>query len=127
MDLKLCARPLGSHVVVKVFGELDLFTAPELRTFLIETLQWRGCQLILDCSELRFADSSGLAVLVGGQRRARRAGGSLRLAGLPRLVSDQLAMTGLHKVIPIYPTVEAAAGLAEAEDRRPPPLVADSE
>lgn len=126
MDFKLCARPLGPHVVVKVFGELDLFTAPELRTFLIDTLQWRGCHIVLDCSDLGFADSSGLAVLVGVQRRARRAGGSLRLAGLPTLVADQLAVTGLHKVIPTYPTLQAAAGVAETEARTPP-LLADSD
>lgn len=127
MDFKLCARPLGPHVVVKVYGELDIFTAPELRTFLIDTLQWRGCHIVLDCSELRFADSSGLAVLVGAQRRTRRAGGYLRLAGLPRLVWDQLVTTGLHKVIPTYSTVQAAAGLAEVADREPPPSMAGSD
>lgn len=112
MDLKLCARPWGNFVVVKVFGELDVFTAPQLRTFLCEVLEGRGEHVILDCSEVGFMDSSGLAVLVGARKRACLTGGCLRLA-MPRpLVQDQLAVAGLHKVLPTYPTVEAAAALS---------------
>lgn len=109
VDLKLCARPFGEFIVVKVFGELDLFTAPQLRTFLRETLEHRGRSLILDCSEMGFMDSSGLAVLVDIQKRALRAGGCVRLAMPVPMVEDQLVVTGLHKMLPTYPTVEAAA------------------
>lgn len=109
MDLKLCARPLGRYVVVKAFGELDILTAPQFRNFLLETVDWRGPDIIIDGSDLGFMDSSGLAVLVGVQRRALAAGGSLRLATPVPLVEDQIVVAGLHKLIPTYPTVDAAA------------------
>lgn len=123
MDLKLCARPHGRHVVVKVFGEVDMFTAPQLRRFLLQTLECRGCDLILDCAELGFMDSSGLAVLVGIHRRAREAGGSLRLAVPAQPLADQLRVSGLHRLISTYPTVEAALACAAPAGSPPAEVV----
>ena len=56
--------------VIRVIGELDLATAPQLR------------EVLLDLSELAFIDSSGLSVLATGLKRLRAAGETWRF-GLP--------------------------------------------
>jgi anti-anti-sigma factor len=51
-------------------GDLDLAAAPELKTTLAEWLEGRTSgDLVLDLSGIRHIDSTGLAVLLGFQRR----------------------------------------------------------
>jgi anti-anti-sigma factor len=61
------------RVVVAVRGELDLATAPELETVLLERLD-AGEDVVLDLRELEFMDSSGLRVLVTAHARATDGG-----------------------------------------------------
>jgi anti-anti-sigma factor len=63
----------GGRAVVGVWGELDLATAPELETVLLERLD-AGEDVVLDLRELQFMDSSGLRVLVTAHARATDGG-----------------------------------------------------
>jgi anti-sigma B factor antagonist len=75
---------VGSPVTVTVRGDLDLHTVPSLR----RTLQMlRDDDIIIDCADLHFLDSSGIAVLVDEQRERERLRRVMRLrnvAGPPR-------------------------------------------
>jgi anti-sigma B factor antagonist len=63
----------NGRAVVAVRGELDLATAPELETVLLERLDG-GDEVVLDLRELQFMDSSGLRVLVTAHARASDGG-----------------------------------------------------
>jgi anti-sigma B factor antagonist len=97
-----------SPVVVTLGGELDIVSAPTAREELIGLLRPGASELVIDMSAIRYADASGLAVLVGTQRRAELLGGSLRLAALQPEVARVLAVTGISRHLDAYPTVEAA-------------------
>jgi anti-sigma B factor antagonist len=61
-------------------GELDVFTAPHLRSALGEATTGAGETLVLDLRGLTFIDSSGLAVILGAHERAlREARGPVRI------------------------------------------------
>jgi anti-anti-sigma factor len=55
-------------------GELDVFTAPNLRACLEEEVASDSEPLVLDLRGLEFLDSSGLAVILGVHERRERAG-----------------------------------------------------
>jgi anti-sigma B factor antagonist len=97
-----------SPVIVSLGGELDIVSAPTAREELIGLLRPGASELVIDMSGIRYADASGLAVLVGTQRRAELLGGSLRLAALQPEVARVLAVTGISRHLDAYPTVEAA-------------------
>jgi anti-sigma B factor antagonist len=61
------------RAVVTIRGELDLATAPELETTLLERLD-AGHDVVLDLRELQFMDSSGLRVLVTAHTRVADGG-----------------------------------------------------
>jgi anti-sigma B factor antagonist len=68
--------------IVRVRGELDALSAPELRP-LIERLIEDNCRdITVDLSELRLIDSSGVGALVGLYKRTRANGGDVRFVGL---------------------------------------------
>ena len=107
----------GQHrqVIVTLRGELDITSAPALREQLRSLLRPGASELVVDLSAVRDADASGLAVLVGSQRRAVLLGGGLRLAAPQPAVVRILAATGLSRHLDLYPTVMAAiAGRCQA-------------
>jgi anti-sigma B factor antagonist len=106
--LTCSVRTEGGVNVADLAGELDLASAPALREQLLGLLRPGSSGLVLDLSRVSFCDSSGLAVVVGTGRRARLLGGFLRLAAVSPPVARMMQLTGLHRHLPVFPTVEAA-------------------
>lgn len=103
--------------IVTLGGELDMVAAPVVREQLLSLLRPGASQLVIDLSAIRYADASGLAVLVGSQRRAVLLGGAVRLAAPQPEVARVLAVTGVARQLDVYPTVQAAiAGRGQAAD-----------
>jgi anti-anti-sigma factor len=116
-------------VIVALGGDLDVASAPAVRERLLGLLRPDVCRLVIDMSAVRYADASGLAVLVSTQRRAVLLGGSLRLAALKPEVARVLAVTGLSRHLAVYRTVQAAVagqkpGIPTARSGTGPALMA---
>ncbi len=94
-------------VVIMLSGDLDLATAPELRNALQEALTERP-NLVLNMSDLRFLDSTGIGVLVRIHKKTSAVGGVLAFAEVPSNVVKILEVTCLDRIFPVYPTVEDA-------------------
>jgi anti-sigma B factor antagonist len=72
----------GGSTVLRVRGELDAVSCPELRTVL-DTLSAMGkCVVTVDLSELRLIDSSGVGVMVSLYKRVRANGGEVKFVGV---------------------------------------------
>lgn len=99
---------LDGHAVVAVGGEVDLSNADSLRDHLIQALEQRGPDLVLDLAELSFLDSSGVLALTTALRRAWDRGGSLRLAAPQRPVAKVLRVTDMWDLFGVFPSVEQA-------------------
>src|SRR3954469_291793 len=66
---------------------------------------------ILDASALDYVDSAAIGTLVSCLSFAKKAGSELRLAGASPRIVRLFNMTGVDKLLPVYPTIsEAAAG-----------------
>ena len=76
LDLRLEPIIAGDCAVVRVSGEIDVFTAPDLR----DILSRPGTNhLVVDLRGVGFLDSTGLGVLVGALKRLHKRGGSLKI------------------------------------------------
>ena len=102
------ATERDGSVVVTPRGELDIVSAPAVRERLLSLLSSDATRLVVDMSAIRYADASGLAVLVSTQRRAVLLGGTLRLAALQPEVARVLTAAGLGRHLVAYPSVQAA-------------------
>src|SRR4051794_41610591 len=63
--------------VVAVAGEIDLFTAPELKSALGEALEAGHTRIVVDLTNTSFLDSTALGVLIGAVKRLPARGGGL--------------------------------------------------
>ena len=116
--LGLAARTAGGITIAELTGELDIASAPALRDQLLSLLRPGSNRLVIDLSRVSFCDASGLAVLVNTARRARLLGGFLRLAAVSPQVGRVLNITGLHRHLANFPTVQAAATGAQTAQHR---------
>jgi anti-sigma B factor antagonist len=100
--------PSGDCAVLRVTGEVDVYTAPVLRERIHDLAAKGAVHIIADLSRVDFLDSTGLGVLVGGLKRVREDGGSLTPVITSTCVLHILQITGLTRVLPPQPSVPAA-------------------
>lgn len=91
----LIVRYADDQVVVKVSGELDIATRPDLDSCVGGVLDAYRGPVVLDLSDVTFMDAHGLGGLVALKRRALS---RLHLAGTPPPVQSILQLTGLEAV-----------------------------
>lgn len=99
------------YTIVKVEEEkLDSLVAPELKAQVVLLTKSDVSNLIVDLSNVKYCDSSGLSALLVANRGVRGLDGSLVLCGLQPMVEKLVAISQLDKIFNIVPT------LSEAED-----------
>ncbi len=94
--------------VVRPSGRLNMVSAPQLTATVAELVSGGRSRIVLDLTATEFMDSSGLGALVSCLKKARQAGGDLRLAAPTEQVSTVLELTNLARVLRPSPSVESA-------------------
>ena len=82
-------------------GELDTFTAPQLKEELEAMELAEGVYVEIDLSKLNYMDSTGLGVFVGFYKRAKREQASVKLVGLSSRLRRLFEITGLSDLMEI--------------------------
>lgn len=85
-------------VVIWISGDLDAFTAPELKAQLFAALDSGFDRVVLEMSECELVDSTGLGVLVAGLKHAR--GRRVVMASASPELRRVLEIVGLDRVLP---------------------------
>lgn len=87
--------------MVPLAGELDLVTGPRVRVRLLDAVERHPAGIVIDLSQVTFADCRGLAALLAARNRALalgRPGPVLR--GTPKPVALLLKASGTHTLFP---------------------------
>lgn len=84
-----------------VEGEIDAYTAPQLREGLDAVEVQQGANIEVDLTNVNYIDSTGLGVFVAFYKRVQREGGDVRLVGLSERVKRLFEITGLSELMNI--------------------------
>jgi anti-anti-sigma factor len=99
----------GEVVVARMSGELDIAESATTGETIAEAVPTSARGLVVDCSDLAFIDSSGIAMLFG---LARRLGSRRQLLGVVARdgepVARVLQIVEFERAAPIHPDLEAA-------------------
>jgi anti-sigma B factor antagonist len=128
---------VGRVAIATLPAEIDLSNAELVRQDLLSVVAQGASRVIVDMTATTFCDSAGITVLVRMVQLATVHGSGLRLAADTPAVIRVLALTGVDKLIEVYPSVAAAMadpggevatapapsapGQADSEDRAPKP------
>jgi anti-sigma B factor antagonist len=99
LDVTLDGDP--AHQVVHLVGELDIASAPCLRTHLRRLAAGGAHEVEVELDELEFMDASGLAALLDGRKWLRHQGGDLVLVSPTAPTRRLLRLTGLVDVFSV--------------------------
>ncbi|MDB5263983.1 MAG: anti-anti-sigma factor [Adhaeribacter sp.] len=88
--------------------KLDTTIAPDLKSEFVKLNAEGISNLILDLSNVKYTDSSGLSAILIANRLCNSANGLLILAGLQDHVMKLITISKLESVLNILPTVEEA-------------------
>ena len=106
MQLRVEIR--GHIAVISVSGEdLDASAADQFKEQFHEMVPDTHTAL-LDLSNIRFIDSTGLGAILSCFRHQRATGASLVLCGLQATVQNLIRIVNMDRVFWIYPTKESA-------------------
>ncbi len=110
MQLGLDVERSGEVAVVTVRGDLDLASAPRLRTLALDELLAGQRRLVLDLRDLEFVDSVGLGMIVAILKRARGLGGDLELVVDTERIRRPLELSGVARIVTLHGDLAEALG-----------------
>ncbi|HTI61667.1 MULTISPECIES: STAS domain-containing protein [Mucilaginibacter] len=97
-------------------SKLNSLVTPQLKSELILMNTEGQRNIIMDLSQIKFADSSGLSSLLVGHRLCKNSSGTFILVGLNDAVSRLIAISQLDSVLAIVPTTDEAIDLIFMEE-----------
>lgn len=119
MKLTVSTSERDAVVVVTVSGEVDVYTAAQLRSALEDRIADGQTALVIDLEDVGFIDSTGLGVLVGRLKTVRKTGGWLSVVCTSERILRLFAITGLDKVLPVHDSIDSAIAAAGSELAEP--------
>lgn len=107
--MKLDVERKETNIIIRLSGELDLYTVNNLKAVLEREMEVKGIKnLILNLGKVDFIDSSGLGLILGKYKALTERGGKVVAVDLLPVVKKIFELSGLLKIIPIYDTESQA-------------------
>jgi anti-sigma B factor antagonist len=109
MNFELETVTIGQgDFLVALTGEVDLYTAPELKQELLRLVEEGARRIIVDLTATTFIDSTMLSVLLSTLKRLRPSGGQLGIVCTDRNIRKIFEITLLDRVFPIFESRDEA-------------------
>ena len=98
--------------LVKVTGQIDSATAPQLEDRLLELVESGKGNLVIDFEDVTFLSSAGLKALLHAQIRLRKKSshGRVVAANVPPNLKEIFELVGLHHIFDMYDSTAEAIG-----------------
>jgi anti-sigma B factor antagonist len=107
-DFRLEVEHEHDASIVAVIGDVDLYSAPELREQLATLVDAGTDRVVVDLTECTFLDSMGLGVLVGAKKRMVERDGRIDLVVPTPQIRRIFEITMLDEIFGVYESREAA-------------------
>jgi anti-sigma B factor antagonist len=94
--------------VLKLSGQIDSYTAQEIKKIIDTHIDQGKCKIIVDLSHVDYLDSMGLSVFINAKTRLGQKTGDIRLAGLRGKAKDVFELAGLTNLFNLFDSREQA-------------------
>lgn len=106
--MNLVPQASSQATLVTLAGRLDTNSVGRFKTAITELAEQGAVLFVIDFSQLRFLDSSGLGALVSLLRLLAQKNGDIKLACLSPEVKSLFMLTRLNRVFDIFESVQSA-------------------
>lgn len=102
--LRIDRGKAGSVTTLRLQGDLDEGSVPELRITLLDLLRDGDCNLVVNLTGVAFVSYMGVGILVERLRQFRTAGGDIKLAGMNLYTQRLFRMVGVTSLFETFDT-----------------------
>lgn len=99
MNLEIKHAETNGVQELSVAGEIDAYTAPQLRKELLPLMEAEGTTVSVDLSQVEYMDSTGLGIFVAAFKSSKKHESQLQLQGMTPRVKRLFDITGLAEII----------------------------
>lgn len=108
MDLKIDVQRIDdSAALIAIEGEVDVYTAPQLKQQIISLIEDGTRNVIVSLEAVEYLDSTALGVLIGCLKRLRENDGSLDIICGKGRIRRIFEITGLDNILNISPSLDS--------------------
>ena len=100
--------------LVHLSGPLDSVTHDQFKDLLDPIVNQSNVRLVLDCEQLSYINSKGLALLGRYQRISMQNLSFMGIAALNRRITKTIELLGLSRLVKLYDTAEEAIQAARS-------------
>lgn len=99
MDLTVNIIEHVDRKILEISGEIDAYTAPELKEALLPLVKESGNNVEVDLEHVQYMDSTGLGVFISALKASKESGSPFILTNAQDRVLRIFEVTGLNEVI----------------------------
>ncbi|MFD8521339.1 anti-sigma factor antagonist [Streptomyces capillispiralis] len=110
----LRVRQDRGHTVLEFRGEIDIAAEAEIVPHLDRATAAPDARIVIDLTRVEFFDLSGLRLLYRARHRVTDGPGRLSLVCAHPMTLRMLRITGLSRLLPPWPTLDAALDQPES-------------
>jgi anti-anti-sigma factor len=92
--------------VIQPTGVLDVTNCSQLRQEIMEVANIDGCNVLVDCQNLSFMDSSGLSALVLASQKMREVNGQLSICSINQQIEMLFELSSMDDIFEIFTSSE---------------------
>lgn len=100
-ELKISEGVLDNYTIVTLTGEVDIYTSKNLKDRIYKIIEESTGNIIIECRELNYIDSTGLGIFVGALKESRQKNGVIKIINLKDNIKKLFVITGLDKLFVI--------------------------
>ena len=90
-----------NEMVIKIIGEIDIFSATAFKKDIYTIIQKGERNIIFDCVDLKYIDSTGLGVFVSILKESKQQESDIKLTNLRSNILKLFVITGLDTIFNI--------------------------
>ena len=106
--MEIRARFYNNVAIMSPYGRFDSLAANSFEEAALAHLGNGYHRFVLDMQGVEFLNSAAIRSIISVAKRSREAGGDIRLASVRPTVKYVLNLTGVERVVRIFPNVVAA-------------------
>ena len=92
---------VGKTNMVCIKGEIDIYSIEKFRETIEKEMQTKVPEIILECSELSYMDSTGMGVLIELRNKTKEMGQRIIVMNPRPNIKKLFALTGVDKIIEV--------------------------
>ncbi|AVQ98016.1 anti-anti-sigma factor [Oceanobacillus iheyensis] len=105
MNLVIDVVEENNKSVVNLSGEIDAYTAPNLKESLLPLTQKEGNTVEVDLGNVNYMDSTGLGVFISALKSTKENSSEMKLVNIQDRVLRLFKITGLDEIMDLNSTI----------------------